>query len=138
MENEKIKTSAAEVWVEDGNIMMVKIISRVLTKKDFEEIGVIGEKLRKEKIKGRLYTIADVSNIRWVNEESRKYVVKMPGLENSNGTALVCNNPVARTIASFFLSINKTKRVVIKVFKTIKEAKNWIKKREQELSEISQ
>ena len=138
MENEKVKTSAAEIWVEDENILMVKIVSRTLTIKDFEEIGIVGEKLRKEKIKGNLYTIADVSSISWVDAEARKYVVKMPGLENSKGTALVYNNPVARIISSFFLAVNKTKRVVIKAFKTVEEAKNWIKKREQELNEISQ
>lgn len=76
------------------------------------------------------YLVADVSKVREVTPDARKYLQRQDaGMKNIVGAALIASNPVAALIANIF--IKTPKNFQAKFFYNKKDAFNWIHTRKQ-------
>ena len=123
-EKEEIITKSGKVWIEDGIIR-----SKVLIKGEYTLEHAIddAEAFRKlvEKIKGKKLLLVEPGNILKITKETRKYQAT-EGPKIVDKIAQVVENPVTRTIVSFFLGLSKMP-IPIKMFNSVDEARKWLK-----------
>lgn len=123
-EKEEIITKSGKVWIEDGIIR-----SKVLIKDEYtlEHAMDDAKAFRKlvEKIKGKKLLLVEPGNILKVSKETRKYQV-IEGPKIVDKIAQVIENPVTKTIVSFFLGLSKMP-IPIKMFNSVDEAVKWLK-----------
>ena len=115
------KTKEAEIWIDDSEILCVKILEGAeLNEKAFEQCFVMYKQLCKKK---RLQLI-DAEVYCTVTEEGKKYSA-LHSPDYFIATALVTNNLAVRLPAMFYTSLHKHS-VPFNFFKTEKEARNWL------------
>ena len=123
-EKEEISTKSGKVWIEDGIIRSKVLINGEYT---LEHAMDDGEAFRKmvEKIKGKKLLLVEPRNILKISKETRTYQAN-EGPKIVDKIAQVIENPVTRTIVSFFLGLSKMS-IPIKMFNSVDEAVKWLK-----------
>jgi len=124
---DRIKTKNGEAWVE-GEILMMKMSGEV-TAEEIEEMAKIGVDMA-NKFKKIKYNVVDISGVRKVPLNARKMAFQS-FTGPAEKIALVCINPVARIIGSFFLKRYDFAKP-IRMFSTVEEAKKWFREGKKE------
>jgi hypothetical protein len=70
--------------------------------------------------------LADTRNLTGISKEAREFLGGEMGIKGIKSAAIMTNSPLSKTIANFFLLINKPK-VPTKMFTNKKEAVKWLK-----------
>ncbi len=122
----KIKTNNSEIWIE-GGIIMIRMWGELNEKSTKVQIKEI-KNLRKES--GNIkYVIVDISDLKKVSLKARRIFASEYSGSGVRKIGVICKNPLSKTIASFFLGINKP-AILIKLFEDVEEAKKWLREDE--------
>lgn len=124
MEKYEINTKSGKVWIEDGIIRSkVQIKGEYTLEHAMEDAKAFRE--LSEKIKGQKLLLVEPGNIWKISLKTRRYQAA-EGPKIVDKIAQVVENPVTRTIGSFFLGLSKMP-IPIKMFGTVGEAAMWLK-----------
>lgn len=125
MEKEKkhfIKTKCAELWIEDGIVIMRITVEKIDIDLGHELLEVTNR--IEDKLKGKGVLLVDLGEVKNVTAEARRYFKDTAS--RSKKVAMVIRNLVQRVIASFMTGISKLK-IPTKIFTNIENAKKWLK-----------
>jgi hypothetical protein len=78
-----------------------------------------------QNIDGRKLLLVEPKNIMKISAETRRYQIS-EGPKIVDKMATIIENPVTRTIVSFYMGINKMP-IPIKMFKNVDEAVKWLR-----------
>jgi hypothetical protein len=123
-EKEEITTKSGKAWIEDGVIR-----SRVLIDSEYTLEHAIddAEALRKlaKKIEGKKLLLVEPKNVLKISSKTRRFQIT-EGPKIVDKIAQIVENPVTRTIGSFYLGLSKMS-IPIKMFNEVDEAIKWLK-----------
>jgi len=123
-QKEEIITTSGKVWIEDGIIR-----SKILIKGEYtlEHAMDDAEAFRRMagRIKDRKLLLVEPGKISKISLKTRRYQAA-EGPKIVEKLAQVIENPVTRTIGSFFLGLSKMP-IPIKLFPTVDKAVEWLK-----------
>ena len=118
-----IETRAAQVWKKEGICYVrIKNKSRV-NLDDVMETDIVFEKFADGE---KLLILADISQIRYVTFEARKYRATSPLNDQIMALVLIINNPVAKLIGNFFIGMNKP-QFPVKLFNSKSDGVDWLR-----------
>jgi hypothetical protein len=123
-ENEEITTKSGKVWIEDGILRSKVLIDGEYTMEHAIDDGKAFRELV-GKIEGKKLLLVEPGNLFKISKEVRVYQ-SIEGPKIVDKIAQVIENPVTKTIVSFFLGLSKMP-VPIKMFTTVDEAVKWLK-----------
>ncbi|MBF0539961.1 MAG: STAS/SEC14 domain-containing protein [Nitrospirae bacterium] len=121
------KCKVGTVYIEDGIIWEIQEASLVNLEMSMDTIETITNNLI-DKINGKKLLLVDMRNVKKQTAESRKFVSTDPSTKIIDKVALLTNNPISKTIANFFMGINKP-LIEIKMFSNKQNAVNWLKEK---------
>ena len=121
---EEIITKSGKVWLEDEIIRSKVLIDGEYTLEHAMDDAKAFRKLA-EKIESQKLLLVEPKNILKVSKKTRRYQA-VEGPKIVDKIAQVVENPVTRTIISFFLGLSKMP-IPIKMFSTVDEAVRWLK-----------
>ena len=121
---EEIITKSGKVWIEDGIIRSKVLIDGEYTLEHAMDDAKAFQKLA-EKIECKKLLLVEPKNILKISKKTRRYQAT-EGPKIVDKIAQVIENPVTRTIVSFFLGLSKIP-IPIKMFNSVDEAIKWLK-----------
>ena len=121
---DEIITKSGKVWIEDGIIRSEVHIKGEYTLEHAMEDANAFRKLA-EKIEGPRLLLVEPGTIWKISLKTRRYQVA-EGPKIVDKIAQIVENPVTRTIVSFFLGLSKMP-IPIKMFDNVEGAVKWLK-----------
>ncbi len=112
----KIKTKNSEIWIE-GKILMIRMRGELEIRKFQRQL---------ENIK---YIIVDISDLKRLNLKARRIFAGEYSGIGVRKIAIICKNPLSKTIASFFLGTKKL-NILTELFDDIEDAEKWLREDE--------
>jgi hypothetical protein len=123
-QKDEIVTTSGKVWIEDGIIRSKVLISGEYTLEhamdDAKAFRILAERMSNKKL-----LLVEPGNISKISLKTRKYQAS-EGPKIVDKIAQVVENPVSRTIGSFFLGLSRMP-IPIKIFPNVNEAIEWLK-----------
>jgi hypothetical protein len=123
-EDNEIATKSGRVWIEDGIIRSRVLIESEYTLEHAMDDAIAFRELA-QNIDGRKLLLVEPKNIMKISAETRRYQIS-EGPKIVDKMATIIENPVTRTIVSFYMGINKMP-IPIKMFKNVDEAVKWLR-----------
>lgn len=124
MERKVVKTSNAEIWIDElGICHHIYTEGAHLTFEDtLNECRIISE------ISGfkKVLILVDINNVKHVPRESRMYYASKEAEKIFKAAALLVGTQMSRLLGSFFLGLNKP-AMPVKLFTSEIEAIKWLK-----------
>lgn len=123
VKREIVEARIAQIWKKDG-FCHVKIKDKaVIDVDDVKELDNVVKRLMGER---KSLIIADLSQIRYVTFEARKYRAIAEFSGHIGALALIIENPIAQVIGNFFIGINKP-QFPVKLFHSKSNGVGWLR-----------